>query len=528
MRAAAVRLAAAALCVALLAGPAAARKHPRGKAPKPETTKPDATKPDGTESPDVLDSDRAPKDEDEPGKLDKIDKPEEPPAPTRVEEPAPVETSPPTPTAGPSGPDTSEPALGFSDRPYVRTAGGDIVLYPSVRLQIDGAAYTRQTPKSGVYLRRARVGMAGWIGRAFYFDFAVDGAPAPSDPTAVAPSVLPVADAYLALAPAGDLFIVQVGQFDAPFTLENRTSDAYTDFIERAMVARSLGAPRNKEVGAMAHGRLGTGWLYYSGGVFNGNGPGYRNVDNQADAIGRITLAPFAGRGGTWRRLWIGGSGWYGRHVAGPVAPVEATPGGVIFFQPRWTNGDPPGAAMELREDGTLTAAGAELNVPLGRRLGLRGEFVWKRQHLLEADTSLGATPPALSGHATLEGLAGYGELWCWLLGDAELLPLPGLQLPARRQRQTPRLDDGLLLALRGEILQQQLRPELRALGDPNALTTRVASGTAGLNYWRGAFVRLSVNYVLNIWSGNSQISHALIATGRYQHEILLRVALNL
>ena len=189
-------------------------------------------------------------------------------------------------------------------------------------------AFTRQTPKSGAYLRRARVGMAGWIGRAFYFDVAVETAPAPPDLTAVAPSAVPAADAYLALAPAGDLFIVQVGQFDIPFTLENRTSDAYTDFIERAMVARSLGAPRNKEVGAMVHGRLGSGQLYYSGGVFNGNGPGFRNVDNQADAIGRATLAPFAGRGGAWRRLWLGASGWYGRHVAGPVAPVEATPGG--------------------------------------------------------------------------------------------------------------------------------------------------------------------------------------------------------
>ena len=96
--------------------------------------------------------------------------------------------------------------------------------------------------------------------------------------------------------------IVQAGQFDAPFTLENRTSDAYTMFIERAMVARSLGVPRNKEVGAMVHGLLWDGVVYYSGGVFNGNGPGFRNVDNQPDAIGRIALAPLAGREGILRR----------------------------------------------------------------------------------------------------------------------------------------------------------------------------------------------------------------------------------
>ena len=64
--------------------------------------------------------------------------------------------------------------------------------------------------------------------------------------------------------------------------------------------------------------------------------------------------------------------------------------------------------------------------------------------------------------------------------------------------------------------------------GLKNRATTRVISGTAGLNYWHGPFVRLSVNYVLNAWSGNSEVSHALQSSGRLQHEVLLRAALNL
>jgi hypothetical protein len=515
---------AVAFWVAMLPVTAAARK-PR-RAPKTES---------GGKSGDFLDADTGDR-SDRPTRPEPADQndrpmaPVEPAPPTALPPPTPEELPEPAPpqTAPWLAPSNSEPALGFSDRAYVRTAGGDITLYPSVRLQVDGVGFTRQTPKSGLFLRRARVGLAGWIGRQFYFDVSVEGASGPEDPTAVAPSTLPAADNYLAFAPAGDRLIIQVGQFDAPFTLENRTSDAYTDFIERAMVARSLGAPRSKEIGAMAHGLLGSGQLYYAAGVFDGNGPNLRNVDNQADAIGRLTLAPFAGRGGAWRRIWLGASGWYGRHVAGPVAAVEATPGGVTFFVPRWTNGDPPPRTLALREHGTVTAAGGELNLPLGGRVGLRGEVVWKRQHLREADVAgeIGLSPAF--GDATLEGIAGYGELWLWLLGDDTLLPLPGRQLPARRERTTPRLDDGVMLAVRGEILKQDLSTDQPALGDPNRATTRVVSGTAGLNYWHGPFVRLSVNYVLNVWSGNSEVSHLLRADGELQHEVLVRAALNL
>ena len=35
-------------------------------------------------------------------------------------------------------------------------------------------------------------------------------------------------------------------------------------------------------------------------------------------------------------------------------------------------------------------------------------------------------------GAATLKGLAGYGEMWLWLVGDERMLPAPGLELPDR------------------------------------------------------------------------------------------------
>jgi hypothetical protein len=414
---------------------------------------------------------------------------------------------------------------GGSERPFIRTPGGDVVLMPSARLQIDAAFFPRQTPKSGAYLRRARVGLSGWLARLFYFDLSIDMTSAPpGGAESVAPSALSPSDAIIAFAPPGDRFILQAGQFDAPFTLENRTSDAYTPFIERSMAARSLGVPRNKEIGVMAHGILG-GLFYYSAGLFNGEGPGYRNLDNQPDAVGRLALFPFGPRG-----LTVGGSGWYGRHVQGARFPIQATPGGLQFINPRWLNG--AGMTNEMREQGTVMAFGGELSVPIARRFGLRGEGVFKRQDLVEADVSNAGGPLITLGNARLEGIAAYGEMWVWLVGDDRLLPVAGLQLPVRPERRSRfedrPFDPGLMFVLRGEILKEDITSNQTTLGNPNRATTRVVSGTAGLNYWRGRLVRFSINYTGNYWSGTSETIKTLAAAGKLEHEVLLRFALSL
>jgi hypothetical protein len=448
---------------------------------------------------------------------------ESPPPPAR---PPPA----PTPAADADAPGVRPTeTVGFSDRLFVRAPGDEVVLFPGGRVQVDGAAFPRQTPKSGIFLRRARVELTGWLGRIFYFDASADFAPSPppgSEP--VAPSALPATDNYVALAPFRDAFILQAGQFDAPFTLENRTSDAYTTFIERSFAVRSLGVPRNKEVGVMAHGLVGD-VFYYSGGVFNGDGPDFRNFDNQVDAIGRGTVAPFAGHEGPFRRLSLGGSGWFGRHVLGPPFPTQATAGGVPFLNPAWTTGQQPARTYELRENGYLVAFAGELSLPLGPRFGLRGEGVFKQQQLAESEVVTGTTPVSAAGNATLTGISGYGEMWFWLAGDERMLPAPGLQLPARTDKRYRRaFDDGLMLALRGEFIKEDLTTSQPTLGDPTRATTRVISGTAGANYWRGAFARISLNYVVNLWSGTSETIKALHAQEVLEHELLVRFAISL
>jgi len=418
--------------------------------------------------------------------------------------------------------------VGFSDHLFVRAPGDQVVLFPGGRVQVDGGAYPRQTIKSGIFIRRARVELTGWVGRIFYFDASADFAPSPpagSEP--VAPSALPAADNYVALAPAGERFILQAGEFDAPFTCENRTSDNYTTFIERSLTVRTA-VPRNKEVGVMVHGLLGDGLFYYSGGAFNGDGPDFRNFDNQIDAIGRATVSPFAGGDGIFRRLTLGGSAWYGRHVLGPVFSPSSTAGGVIFLNPTWTTGQ-NATAFELRENGYIAAFAGELSIPFGKHIGLRGEGLFKQQQLAEAQVVTGNAPINAQGNATLTERAGYGELWIWLAGDERMLPAPGLELPNRvdrRYRQA--FDDGLQLALRGEYVQDDLTTSQATLGDPTRATTRVISGVVGANYWRGSFARISINYVVNMWSGTSETIKVLRADGLLEHELMLRFAISL
>jgi hypothetical protein len=236
---------------------------------------------------------------------------------------------------------------------------------------------------------------------------------------------------------------------------------------------------------------------------------------------------PFGPRGVT-----VGGSGWYGRHVQGPTLPIQATPGGLQFINPRWVNGQATPVTLEMREQGPVMALAGELSVPIARRFGLRAEGVFKRQDLVEAEVSTTAGTWLTRGNASVEGIAAYGEMWVWLAGDDRLLPVPGLQLPFRPDRR-PRFEDrpfdpGLMFTLRGEILKEDITSNQTTLGNPNRATTRVVSGTAGLNYWRGRLVRFSINYTGNYWSGTSETIKTLAAANKLEHEVLLRFALSL
>jgi Phosphate-selective porin O and P len=420
-----------------------------------------------------------------------------------------------------AGPGPSDPLAGFAgERAFLRSPGNELVLLPGFRLQVGGAFFPRPEPTSGFFLRRARVELAGWLGPAFYFTVGGDFAPVTAGSAA---------DVYVAFAPLRDLFIVQAGQFDVPFSLENRTLDGYTTFIERSLAVRALGAPLNKDVGIMVHGADQARTFHYAAGVFNGDGPGFRNADSQVDLIGRVVAAPMART--SFEGLHaasVGASVWYGQHLAGLPVAAQTTAGGFRFFEPRWTSGQPPNTmTLELHQHGPMLVLGGEVNLPVGHLFGVRGEAIFKKQDLAEDNVGTNM----MSGQAKLQGIGAYGEAWLWLLGDDRQLPRVGVgqQLPVRLTRvaETPR-QDSVMLAVRGEILKEDLTSTQPILGNPNLATTRLITGSVGVNYWYGGRVRASVNYGLTVFSGTTENINTLKASGQYEHELLLLLAMAL
>ena len=331
--------------------------------------------------------------------------------------------------------------------------------------------------------------------------------------------------------------MLQVGQFDAPFTLENRTSDKYIDFMERSVTVRAFGIPSNKEVGGMVNGLLPNKIAYYSVGLFNGDGQNFANVDNKFDAIGRAYIAPFALAGETsLEDIEIGGSFWLGdRGPTGLQLASQTTQGNFSFLSPTFKSANPAPATtttpVEVHQQGTLRSFAAELNVPVMHRFGVRSEYVHKSQHL-EADnaTTQNALAPLSAGE--LKGWSMYGEAWFWIVGDDTILPQAGLELQPRLKKfETKAPRHGVMLAARYEHLDENITFDNAVPSNSVAGTRIINSFEFGANYWYSKRYRATFNYVLNHFDGDSSgIAKVESNIGGHhtEHEFLFRMAIAL
>jgi phosphate-selective porin len=458
--------------------------------------------------------------------------------PDATEPQGPVVATPPAPGNDEMLP--TDPLAGWSgDTVYLRSADNEFQLMPGGRLQVDGYFFKRDTdamPTPSILLRRARLEVAGWVGKYFFYniggDFAL-GAPAAADP--VAQSWVATTDDFVGIAPWKSLAMLQVGQFDAPFTMENRTSDKYFDFMERSITVRAFGIPSNKETGAMINGLLPKKMAYYSIGIFDGDGQNFRNVDAKFDAMGRVYIAPFAMAGvKSLEDVEIGGSFWVGkRGNNGLRLASQTTQGGVTFLDPTWKITPTMGATtpVEVHQNGTQASFAAELNVPIEHKYGLRAEYVHKHQHLAVDDATTPAKLVELSP-GLLDGWSMYGELYAWVLGDDTILPAPGLELQSRLKHfETKAPKSGVMIAARYEHLNEKISTDKAVTSDPLSGTHEVDSFTLGANYWYSKRYRATFNYVLNNFSGDAGNLKGIQTTlggHKTDHEFLLRLAIAL
>jgi len=453
--------------------------------------------------------------------------------PSAASEPPPA-----APEAAP-GPAADQPLAGFSDgAAFLRSPDNNFILFPSGRLQIDGYFFSsdNKTPNNTFLIRRARLETTGWIGPMFYFSLAGDFAAGPASTTAapVAQANAVTTDVFVTFAPLDTWLMVQAGQYDAPFTLENRTSDKYFDFMERSITVRAFGIPTNKEMGAMIYGYNPSKNFHYSLGLFNGDGQNFKNADSQFDVIGRFWIAPFSFIGdGPLHDAEVGFSFWRGDRANTLPLSNQTTQGGFTFLSFNAYDAMVGGntVSTQLRQVGLLNAVAGELNVPVAHRFGARGELVWKKASLSEENVKTPSTPVILGG-AELEGYAFYGELFWWILGDDKIIgDQQGLEPLSRLKKfgvSAPR--DGLMLAFRAEYLNEDVTLESDAaalnLKDGAVGKTKVMSYELGLNYWHSKRFRATFNYVFNHFSGDTGQIKKLASPNEQEFLFRLGIAL--
>jgi phosphate-selective porin OprO and OprP len=417
----------------------------------------------------------------------------------------------------------NEPLAGFSNgTAFLRSPDNGFILFPNGRLQSDFYAYKTAAPfalvpKNSFILKRARLELAGWVGSFVYFQIGADfasGAPtaAGTAPAQAAQTNVNATDDFVAIAPCQDYFILQVGQFDAPFTLENRTSDKYFDFMERSLTVRAFGIPTNKEQGAMVHGTNPERNYYYSLGVFNGDGQNFKNLDNNFDVMGRGWIAPASFMGeGPLHDITVGGSFWTGNHdtLSQPLSN-QTTAGGFVFLPTALPTIGTEASALSLNQVGRQKSYALEVNAPIMHKFGVRWEFVHKDQPLSALDTSM---KNSIDAGLHLKGYSTYFEAWGWVLGDDRIVGEPGMQMPTRLKKfgvKPPQ--QGVQIVTRLELLDEKLTADSPAGGIGSLKTgsvlglneTKVTSWQLGVTYWMSKRFRAMANYTINHFGGDA------------------------
>ena len=111
---------------------------------------------------------------------------------------------------------------------------------------------------------------------------------------------------------------IRIGQFQVPFSLENLTSTAELDVINRSQAEEKLVPGRDisaqgRDIGAAFFGTHSV--LEYTVGVFNGSGINKADVDSHKDVGGRVVVRPF-------KSLSVGGSFYIGKQTLTVDSPL--------------------------------------------------------------------------------------------------------------------------------------------------------------------------------------------------------------
>jgi phosphate-selective porin len=426
---------------------------------------------------------------------------------------------------------------------FLRDHHDNFHLYIQGRMHLDWYSYAgggvpETTLKPTLFVRRVRPEVTGeFLGHWRFMiagDFgatALDNPKGTNETQAAAPGVAPTATTgkYASAettklgAQATDVFInyrqapifnVMLGQMDAPFMMENRTSDKYIPFMERSLAVRAVGIPTNKEIGAMFWGETADRLFFYSLGPYMGDGQNRTNVDSRFDVIGRTFVHPLAAssmaKDNPLRDLQVGASFHYGSRDKKWVYydyPGLSTQGAYTFWSPTYTGAN---GATHIIPAGDQIGVAAELRVPVGR-FDLTAEGVYIKNGTREAIEGFQATNSERFGD--IKGTSYYVMLDYWALGKRDINGVPGYGNPPRldfSKSDPPEAPQALQLLAKWEQVSLTYSSASRAgVVDPKNIDgdIKVNAFSLGATYWATKHIRVSLNYVYNMFPDSAPTS---------------------
>lgn len=439
------------------------------------------------------------------------------------------------------------PLAGWHGGFFLRDPNDYLRLYPKGRFQFDfhnyfgpglhgengiTAANGGNAFKSRLFVRRARFEVAGEIMKRVQFNLEVEfggmslsnsngkaqtsASGAGKDPTADSARWATV-QAPGASASFADAFFnysicpclnFMLGQFNAPVSMENRTGDNNTTFVERNIAIRGFVLPPNKEIGLMAWGELGERNLNYEVGVFAGDGQNRAQVDNAVDVMARVFALPFSKKGGKGplNKAQIGMSARHGERdqtFVGYTYPAITSGQGVALWNPTYK--DSQGRTTHIIPSGAQNTIGGEIRVPFSM-FDVRAEAYYVANNTREAIEGYQMTNTERLGR--IKGIAWYVQAGVWPFGDPYVNGDPGFSRPTKvdlsKEPSKPKkgleiaaMVAGVNLDYNGATRSESTHDEKTPGADGVSTRVAIMQYNLGATYWYSKNFRVSLNYAL-------------------------------
>ena len=426
---------------------------------------------------------------------------------------------------------------------FLRDPKDYLRIYPKLRISLDfngyfGSGVSQVTAPDGgtglkprFYLRRLEPELAGEFLKRWTFNGGFEitqplsNANGRAESAAAAPGKAPTADTA-SFAPveapsagiqAADVWInysvapflnLMIGQFNAPFSLENRTSNRTTPFMERNLAIRGFARTSNKEMGLCVWGEVLDKMIGYEVGVFGGDGQNRTQVDATADFMGRVYVRPLLNTmKGALSKLQVGLSASHGdrdpAYVGYDYNGVTSA-SGFALWNPNYR--DSLNRLTHVLPSGRQDAIGGELRVPFSI-FELRSEAYFLSNNTRESVDGFQLTHTERLGN--VRGSSWYAMLAMWPLGDTFVSGDPGVTRPTRidltKEPDRPRKGVEVVAIVAGvdatyDGASRGGAYDAKTPGNPSgavATKVKVYQYAFGLNYWHTPYVRTTINYAI-------------------------------